>query len=232
MAGERPRPWPLHCDGRVLLALAGLGAGTLGFSTDWPVLAVGGAVAVVLALVARLPGRVWWHRLAGLNLLLLILLLPLLLGEAADQAAARILLARANVLLLGLSALATGLDEARLTAALQRLHLPPKLVLLALLTLRYVQVMRAEAAQLRRAMTTRAFQPTLSPHALRTLGQFLGMLLLRSLLRAERLRAAMACRGFAGRLPSPPPHPLRWPDYLALTTALAAATLAILWHCR
>jgi cobalt/nickel transport system permease protein len=232
MEAATHRPWPLACDGRVLLALAGLGAATLAFATAWSVLLAGGALAVVLAVAARLPSRTLAHRLAGLNLLLVLLLLPLLLGEAADRATAGQLLARANALLLGLSALASGLDEARLTAALQRLHLPPKLVLLAMLTLRYVQVLRGEATQLRRAMAARGFQSGLTRHALHTWGQFLGMLLLRSLLRAERLRAAMACRGFTGRLPPPAPQPLRRRDYLALATGLAAACLALAWHWR
>ena len=49
-----------------------------------------------------------------------------------------------------------------------------------------------------RAMRVRGFRPRLDRHTCRSLGYLVGMLLVRSFDRAERILAAMRCRGFRG----------------------------------
>ena len=48
-------------------------------------------------------------------------------------------------------------------------------------------------------MKVRCFQPGLNRHTYRTVGYLVGMLLVRSFDRSERILSAMLCRGFAGR---------------------------------
>jgi cobalt/nickel transport system permease protein len=48
-------------------------------------------------------------------------------------------------------------------------------------------------------MRARAFRPGCGPHCWRSVGYLFGMLMVRSLERAERIDAAMRCRGFDGR---------------------------------
>jgi cobalt/nickel transport system permease protein len=91
----------------------------------------------------------------------------------------------------------TGFDE--VCAALGRLGAPRALVSQLLLTYRYLFVLAGEAARMVRAHALRA--PGASRPPLRSAGPLLGQLLLRSLDRAQRIHAAMACRGFDGVLP-------------------------------
>jgi cobalt/nickel transport system permease protein len=48
-------------------------------------------------------------------------------------------------------------------------------------------------------MRARGFRARSDGHTWRSLGWLMGMLLVRSLERAQRIRAAMKCRGFDGR---------------------------------
>jgi len=86
--------------------------------------------------------------------------------------------------------------------ALGALGMPRKLVQLLLFTYRYLHVMEQEYRRLRDAMAVRAFRPRTNMHTYRTYGYFLGMLLVRSFARAERVQQAMQCRGFNGRFHS------------------------------
>jgi cobalt/nickel transport system permease protein len=86
-----------------------------------------------------------------------------------------------------------------LAHALHHLHLPEKLVHLMLFTVRYVEVLRREYGRLAAAMKARGFRPRMNRHTYRAYGYLVGMLLVRSLDRSERIVAAMKCRGFRGR---------------------------------
>jgi cobalt/nickel transport system permease protein len=48
-------------------------------------------------------------------------------------------------------------------------------------------------------MKARAFRPAFSLHTYRSYANLVGMLLVRSVDRAERVHAAMLCRGYTGR---------------------------------
>jgi cobalt/nickel transport system permease protein len=82
--------------------------------------------------------------------------------------------------------------------ALDHLFVPRKLTLLYCLTVRYVGTLRLEYDRLRTAMRVRGFQPRTDFHTLRSMGHLVGMLLVRSFDRSERVLAAMKCRGFRG----------------------------------
>jgi cobalt/nickel transport system permease protein len=95
--------------------------------------------------------------------------------------------------------LAGTLEASVLGHALSHLHVPDKLTHLLLLTVRYLEVLQREYLRLEAAMRVRGFRPRISRHTYRSYGYLVGMLLVRSLDRSERVLAAMKCRGFRGR---------------------------------
>jgi cobalt/nickel transport system permease protein len=107
---------------------------------------------------------------------------------------------KANAIMLAVLALLGTMEAATLGHALHRLRVPPTLVHLLFFTVRYVEVLDREYRRLRLAMKARAFVPRSDRHTWRTFGYLLGMLLVRSVERAERVLQAMKCRGYDGRL--------------------------------
>jgi len=124
---------------------------------------------------------------------------PLVASDAGLARAAAVGL-KANAVVLAMLALLGTQDASRVGYALHRLRVPDALVHLLLFTVRYLGVLEAEYGRLRAAMRARAFRPRTDAHTLRSLGHLVGMLLVRSAERAERVMAAMRCRGFTGRL--------------------------------
>jgi cobalt/nickel transport system permease protein len=112
-----------------------------------------------------------------------------------------IIAARANAIVLVLTALLTTMEAADLARALRALRVPPALVTLFLLTGRYVFVLQTEYQRLRQAMRVRAFRPKMDRHTLRTFGNLAGMLVVKGFDRSERVYQAMKCRGYTGAIP-------------------------------
>jgi cobalt/nickel transport system permease protein len=113
----------------------------------------------------------------------------------------------------------TGFDG--VCAGLRRLGAPRALVAQLLLTYRYLFVLSAEAGRALRAHALRS--PDRPRPTLRTAGTLVGQLLLRALARAERIHAAMRCRGFDGQF-----RIARCRRLGALDLAFAACTAALL----
>jgi cobalt/nickel transport system permease protein len=82
---------------------------------------------------------------------------------------------------------------------LEHLYVPEKLTHLLLFTVRYLEILDRQYRQLTAAMRIRGFRPRMDAHTYRSYGYLVGMLLVRSLDRSERVLAAMKCRGFCGR---------------------------------
>ena len=76
--------------------------------------------------------------------------------------------------------------------------LPHKLVILFLLFHRYLYVIHREYHRLTQAMKVRGFIPGSNLHTYRSYANLVGVLLVRSYERAERVYQAMLCRGFSG----------------------------------
>ena len=102
------------------------------------------------------------------------------------------------IVLLALALLGTS-TVFSLAHALSHFHLPKKLLYLFFLSYRYVHVIGVEYHRLRDAMRIRAFRPGTNMHTYRSYGYLIGMLLIRSFERSERIYHAMLCRGFQGR---------------------------------
>ncbi len=170
-------------------------------------------LAVTLAKVAGLSLKQIAMRLLVFEgfMLVLLVLLPfgvpgeswLQLGSfSASREGVRLavsIVLRAHAVVLVLLALVGTLDPVVLGHALAKLRVPDKLVHLFLFTVRYLGVLHDEYQRLRQAMRTRGFVARSDAHTWRSLGWLLGMLLVRSLERSQRILKAMKCRGFNGR---------------------------------
>jgi cobalt/nickel transport system permease protein len=106
---------------------------------------------------------------------------------------------KANAIVMLLLALVGTIEATMLGHALHRLKVPENLVHLLLFTVRYIEVLQQEYRRLRTAMRARGFLPGNNRHTYRSIGYLLGMMLVRSLERSERILEAMKCRGFHGR---------------------------------
>lgn len=200
--------------------------------------------AAGLTAAAGLPAKTVLRRLAALEGFLLagVAALPFavpgepaftLFGLVASQPGlerAGLILGKATAAALAAAALLGALEPVALGRALARLGAPDKLTHLYLFTARYIHVLLREYRRLTLAMKARGFRPGCNRHTWRTYGWLFGMLTVRSLERADRVLAAMRCRGFDGRLlPLTEDRPFRLPDgvFAALALGVAAAAASV-----
>lgn len=112
---------------------------------------------------------------------------------------ALLLTLKSNAAFLALLALVGTIPVQQLGSALQALGLPDKICHLLLFSYRYLFVIRREYLRLLTAAEARGFRPRTNALTYRTYAWLLGMLLVKSWDRAERVHQAMLCRGFHGR---------------------------------
>ncbi len=145
--------------------------------------------------------------------------------EGGLQALAIIL--RANAVVLALLALLAIREPINLGYGAAALGFSPKLIHLFMMTVRYIQVLGEEFQRLRNAMKARAFVPASNWHTWRSYGWMMGMLLVRSMERGQRIVDAMRCRGFDGSLYLN--QQLRWvkADSVALSLLLLLSLLPL-----
>lgn len=194
-------------DPRIPLLFAVAFAIVVAISTQWWTLALALAVAgiTVVSSSAKLPrlGR----RLIALNAMMLFFWLVLPLRWAGPTIwdlqwsmegtllPARITL-RANAILLVSTALLEPLGMLGMLEAFRRLNLPEPILSAVGMSVRYLSLLRHEFQRLRVAMLSRGLRlrPTFQGYS--ALALALGMLLVRSLDRSDRIRRAMAARTF------------------------------------
>lgn len=198
---------------RLLAALACV-VGVLALTNLWLLAAAIVAASVLLRLSGVPMGRVRGRllHLEGFLVLLLVLLPfttpgtalfslgPLQASDTGLRLAITIVL-RVNACVLVILALLSSMDAVRLAHTLARLGMPWKLAHLFLFTARFIGLFRAEAARLRDAMRARVFVARSNLHTWRSLGNLVGMLLVRSIERADCVDEAMRCRAFSGHFP-------------------------------
>lgn len=186
----------------VLVTLGSVQAALVGVLLGFGVLALG-----------RLPAGLVLRRLLVAQALLLpcVVILPFTVpGEA--QAWGPVVVRREGVelaLLLNLRALAIlavafavvySTPMVVLLRAVQSLGFPRRLVEITLMTYRYLFTLGWELTRMRWALVVRGFRNRARFTTYRSLAQVMGVTLLRSLERTERVRQALYCRGFQGRL--------------------------------
>ena len=136
---------------------------------------------------------------------------PLYAGREGILLALHITL-KCNAILLAVTALLGSSTVFALVHALRHLALPEKLVHMFFFTFRYFQIMHAEYLRLREAMRVRCFTPGTNRHSYKSYAQLMGMVLVRSLDRAERVHEAMLCRGYTGKLWVFEHFSMKWQD--------------------
>lgn len=159
------------------------------------------AAGVALVAMARISPGDLFRRLLPLEILLAVLmvLLPWPAYSHEGILLATVIALKANAAMLAVTALIGTMDAVTLGHALAHFHVPQKLTRLLLFMVRYFDVLGREYARLRAAMRLRCFRPAMNGHTYRAFGYLVGMLLVRSFDRSDRVLAAMKCRGFRGR---------------------------------
>ena len=207
-------PWALAAQGAVAVSVAGLAlvdpravAGRL--ALDLPL--------AVLAVVYALAGKGPHVEVLGLSL---------------SQPGLRVglaILAKATIGIVAVSALAASTSVPATIAGLARLGVPAWFRHLLALSVRQLQVLRADLARIRRAVEVRT-AATRRSVALAAGARSLGVLFVRSTERADTLRLAADLRGgdgeADGRRPAAPAEPPARPGPSAWLAGLAPALVA------
>ncbi len=201
-------------DPRLRIVVSLLFAATVVFCSQLLALGLALLMALSATVAAELSIRHTLRRLLTMDLLLLFMLIwlpftlpgtPLFwIGDNAASLEGALkaceIALKANAVVLALLALVGSMATTTFGHALARLKMPKKLVQLLLFTMRYLDVVDREYQRMRNAMKARAFVLRGNLHSWRSIGYLLGMLLVRSLERSERVVNAMKCRGYTGQL--------------------------------
>jgi cobalt/nickel transport system permease protein len=171
-----------------------------------PAALAAGLGAILFAGMARMNWNWFVRRLAVVGLLVALFIVPMPLLASGTWAEGLWFAAVSLVKALALFTLAAVLlisapVEGTFTAA-RALWVPGLLIHLTLLSYRYLFVLGDELVRLRVALRVRGFRNRPNWHSYRTVAVASGTLLVRGYERAERVAAAMRCRGFDGRFRS------------------------------
>ena len=207
------RMWIRLLDPRVRIVSVVAYAITIVQLSSLPLLALSLVLSFFLMTQAKLPFWPTVKRVAMMDgfIAFLLVMLPFttqgdamfhLFGFPASYQGlhkAIVILFKANAIVMATLSLLGTLEAVTLGHALARLRVPDSLVHLLLFTVRYIEVLHAEYRRLRTAMKCRGFSPSNSWHTYRSIGYLVGMMLIRSFERSERILQAMKCRGFQGQ---------------------------------
>lgn len=198
--------------GLALVRAAGLGVAAIGRK----LLHVEG---FMIALLIMLPFTAPGETLASLG--------PLTISDRGVERALSIVLT-VNASVLSILALLTTIEPVRLGRTMASLGAPARFVHLFFFLVRYLPILRDELSRHLEAMRARGFVAGVNRHTWRSFGNLVGMLLVRSIERAERVDEAMRCRGFSGRFPLRGMRALTAVDlrFAALVGVLAIALVA------
>jgi cobalt/nickel transport system permease protein len=198
------------------------------------------AVGLAMVLAARLPVPDVARRLKPVMLVVLAVALVLAFTGGGDlRYVWQVPLSRSGsrtAVLIGAKALAVALSLVacistspahRVLAAMHQLHLPAGLVQVIHLAYRYVFLLQTESRAVQTAMKARAFRSSLKARSLSVLGNVVGMLLIRSTERAERVYLAMQARGFDGSFPIGEPWHTRGADVAKCAVLMIIALLLV-----
>lgn len=206
---------PVHAwDPRVKIPGLLIMAFTLGMLKDIRLAAIGLGFSVGLVAISRIPIPFVLHRLKWVLIFLapFILIMPITVpgrdiwgysfisvSYEGVSLASLILLKALSIVLLIFPMFGTAPFHTSMKA-LQNLKIPVRFVQIILFTYRYIFVFFEEIRRMSNAARTRGFEARTRWHTFRTLGNFIGVLLVRSFERTERLYNAMISRGYTGEL--------------------------------
>ena len=169
-------------------------------------------LAFTLLMTARLPLKTVLLRLLFANLFILFLwvFIPftmkgeelLHLGPLAVTKEGLLycllLTIKSNSILIILIVLTATMPVFTMGRAMGSFGVPAKIVNLFIFSYRYIHAILLEYKRLKEAMDIRGFRPKTNMHTYRSYAYLVGMLIVKSHDRAERVHSAMICRGFQG----------------------------------
>jgi len=170
-------------------------------------------LSLTLLTAARLPLRTVMLRLlfANLFILLLWIFIPFTMkGETlihiGHLAVTKegllycfLLTIKTNSILIILITLTATMPVFTMGRAMSAFRVPEKIVNLFIFSYRYIHAILLEYKRLKEAMEIRGFRPKTNMHTYRSYAYLVGMLIVKSHDRAERVHSAMICRGFQGK---------------------------------
>ena len=223
-------------DPRIKIIVAILFSVVVAVSSSFLALIPALAVSVLLVALTKLSTRKVLYRLLLVNglILFLWLLLPFtfkgetlftigpLAGTKEGVLYASRITIKCNTILLTMIALLATIPIFTLGHAMGKLYFPDKIIHLFLFTYRYIHVIFQEYHRLINAMRIRGFIPHTNLHTYRSYAYLVGMLLVKSYDRAERVHRAMLCRGFDRKYYTLSRFSIKIGDILYLSFMLAA----------
>lgn len=154
--------------------------------------------SIVLVGLSGVPVKRLLKRLMAVDGFVLMLWLTLPFSSEEGVVTATLITIRVHAAVLAFMALLQTTSMPEILQALCQLRFPSKLVALLHFTYRYIHVLAEEASRIHRSMALRGFEPSLNLRTFRAYGYLIGMLLLRSFVRSQRVYNAMLLRGFNG----------------------------------
>ena len=127
----------------------------------------------------------------------------------------------------GAMSVTIGVGVFELTLGAGALGAPEKLVAMMALMNRYIRVVGEEFDRLIWAMRVRGFAPKATVHCLKAYANLAGSLLVRGFDRGDRVRAAMLCRGWSGKIPLDRDYELGRVDLLVSLVVLVMLVIMV-----
>jgi cobalt/nickel transport system permease protein len=172
-------------------------------------------VSFVMVLFARLDFRMVMGRLVAVNIFVLMLwvfipfsypgtVLFSLGGLSISRQGILYVLTvslKTNAIVIATIAVLGTSEVFALAHACVHLRVPDKLVYLFFFFYRYISVLHEQYVRLRKAMKIRCFSPGTDIHTYKSYAYLIGMLIVNSYERSQRIYDAMLCRGFTGSFP-------------------------------
>ena len=228
-----------HLDPRVKIVVVFLYSVVVAVISRFQVLLWALALSIAVVILARVPVVQLFKRLLPVNLLVLFLWLFLPFTFAGEPLFsmgtlivtregvlyATAISLKSNAMMLLLIALAASTPIFTLGHAMHEIGIPKRLVHLFFFTYRYIYVMHREYHRMVNSIKIRGFAPANNLHTYKTVAYMVGMLLVKSLDRAQRVHNAMLCRGFKGNLYSLNTFSLKGRDIVSLVLMLTAIVL-------
>jgi cobalt/nickel transport system permease protein len=230
-------------DPRVKIIVALLFSVVVATSSRFPALLSALAISLLLVAMAKLPIKRVLYRLLLVNGLIFFLwcvlpftingqqLFPIgpFIATKEGMLLTGQITVKSNSILLSMIALLSTTQIFALGHAMGQLRFPDKITHLFLFTFRYIHVIYKEYHKLTNAMKVRGFVPRTNMHTYKSYAYLVGMMLVRSYDRAERIHKAMLCRGFNRKYYSFTQFSLKVEDIFCLSLMLAVISgLAVL----
>lgn len=198
-------------------------------------------ISSVMVLLARLELRKLIDRLAVVNIFILMLWLFIPFSYPGAEAfslgcftASRegivyviSVSLKTNAIVIATIAVLGTSEVFALAHACVHFRFPDKLIYLFFFFYRYITVLHEQYIMLRRAMMIRCFKPRTNIHTYKSYAYLIGMLIVNSYERSQKIYNAMLCRGFNGKFPVMHHFSIKKDDFIFTFLMMAVIVLLL-----